>query len=65
MELLPEWVDDDGFPRSWRHYVYGMSYLERANARWMIDLAAATRAGALGKEKAYQAWRRDLKRRAR
>lgn len=44
VERLPAWVGEDGYPRSWRHYVYGMSYLARSRIRTLLDMAEATRA---------------------
>lgn len=35
---FPQWCGEDGFPLSWRHYVYGLSALGRDNARKAIDL---------------------------
>lgn len=30
---FPAWTGADGWPRSWRHYLYGMAYLGRAALR--------------------------------
>jgi hypothetical protein len=41
----PADVDSRGYPRSWRHYVYGMAVLQREHARESLRVASAMRAG--------------------
>jgi hypothetical protein len=43
-EKMPALVGPDGYPMSWRHYVYGMAYLGRARLRLQLDTADAVRA---------------------
>jgi hypothetical protein len=42
---FPAWCDGRGFPRSWRHYVYGMAHLARRHMRATIALAEGVRLG--------------------
>ena len=56
---FPGWIGADGYPLSWRHYVYGMAHLGRAAAR--ETLRAATAAGAAWmKPDQYRQWRADV-----
>lgn len=37
----PAWVGPDGYPLSWRHYVYGVAHLGRARAAESLRLERA------------------------
>lgn len=56
---FPAWCGDDGMPRSWRHYQYGLAALGRKHTRDEIQMAEAARAAA-AEQKDYRDWRRDL-----
>lgn len=58
---LPGWVGPDGYPLSWRHYVYGMAHLGRAARRELLRSAEAQRAGTAELQK-YRDWHRDVAR---
>jgi hypothetical protein len=65
VERIPAWVGQDGYPRSWAHYVYGMAYLTRARVRRLLDMAESTRAAG-SVERGYKEWvdeRREAQRR--
>jgi hypothetical protein len=64
-EGLPALLNAEGFPRSWRHYVYGMSYLARSRVRSLLDMAEATRAAGAVEEhwKQWVAERRKAEKR--
>lgn len=54
-ERMPALVGSDGYPLSWRHYVYGMAYLGRARARTLLDMGDAARAGGSTND-SYDRW---------
>lgn len=54
-----KWCGDDGFPRSWRHYQYGLAALGRQHMRTEMQMAEATRAAA-AQQKDYRDWRREI-----
>ena len=58
---LPCWVGRDGLPLSFRHYRYGMDWLNRDDAREALKMASATRAASFTKD-GYRDWRRDMMR---
>jgi len=43
VSALPSWVDDDGLPLSYRHFRYGMAWINRQDARLLLRDAAAAR----------------------
>lgn len=45
VEKFPAWVGPDGFPLSYRHFRYGMSYLGRQYLRDQLANAESTRVG--------------------
>lgn len=55
----PSWVGADGFPLSWRHYVYGMAFISREYLRRQLEQAQAARMASAEKED-YQSWQRDV-----
>jgi len=61
--MLPKWTGSDGLPLSWRHFVYGMSFIDRMSVRSILDTSAATRAGSAVEED-YAKWRSSLEPRA-
>lgn len=54
-------MGSDGFPLSWRHYVYGLRYLGRAHVRHQLTTAEAVRLGGAARDD-YTAWRGDMNR---
>lgn len=56
---LPAWTGPDGFPLSWRHYVYGSAYIGRADAREDVRAASAHRVSQAD-QKGYRAWLREM-----
>ncbi len=36
------WVNKDGMPLSWRHYVLGLRHLDKARARLSLDMYRAS-----------------------
>lgn len=50
---------EQGYPLSWRHYVYGLAYLRRERLREMLRLSEAVRAA--GAVKGYEEWQADLR----
>lgn len=58
-EGLPAWVGPDGYPLSWRHFVYGLAYIRRRNARAKIEMASAMRI-AKADQQGFEAWRREV-----
>jgi len=56
---LPIWTGKDGLPLSWRHFVYGMRFIDRLSVRSILDMGAASRAGG-AIEDDYANWRRSL-----
>lgn len=36
---FPGWTGPDGYPLSWRHYLYGLSYISRERARHKLAAA--------------------------
>ena len=57
---FPAWVGPDGYPMSWRHYVYGMRHLSRVAARVDLRTATATRMAQTDKEP-WQEWITELR----
>lgn len=58
---FPAWTDADGWPRSWRHFVYGMAHLARRHARQVLAQAEAVKiGGAVGED--FERFLRDVHR---
>lgn len=55
------WCTSDGFPRSWRHYLYGMAFIARENLRNQLHAAQATRMASVVKDD-FETWQRDVQR---
>lgn len=55
---FPAWTQPDGYPLSWRHYIYGMGAVERENAAEKLRQADAV---AVHKTKGehYKRWVRE------
>jgi len=58
-DRLPAWTGPDGFPLSWRHFVYGMAYLGRADLRAGLAAAQAHRAAGYSADD-FDAHQRDV-----
>lgn len=54
-QRLPAWVGSDGFPLSYRHFIYGMKWIARNYARESIRIVEATSAAQYDKS-AYADW---------
>jgi len=54
----PAWVGADGYPLSWRHYIYGMAALERENAAQKLRTADAVSAHK-AKDRDWKKWVRE------
>lgn len=54
---FPAWTGADGFPLTWRHYVYGMAHLGRATAAEKLRLADSFAIAQNPKE--WTRWNRD------
>jgi hypothetical protein len=52
---LPAWMGADGYPISWRHYIYGMAAIERENAADKLRMADAV-AVHKSKEQGFKRW---------
>lgn len=59
-ELLPAWVGKDGYPLSWKHFQYGLSFIRRSRARNELSLHSAF-ANAQAKHDDANAYRRELR----
>jgi hypothetical protein len=55
---FPAWTGTDGYPLTWRHYVYGMAAIERENAAEKLRTADAV-AVHKSKDKQYRKWVRE------
>lgn len=55
---LPTWTAG-GVPLSYRHFRYGMAWINRDAIRHTMSAAAAARAGGATKD-SYADWRRDM-----
>jgi len=40
---LPTWIGADGFPLSWRHWIYGQAWIGREHQREQLRIAQAHR----------------------
>lgn len=40
---LPAWCGQDGYPKSWRHFQYGMQHIHRAHALEELRMTNAVR----------------------
>jgi spore cortex formation protein SpoVR/YcgB (stage V sporulation) len=56
---LPKWVGPDGFPLSWRHWIYGVAWLGREHSRAIAAEAQAFRIGQANQDD-YDAFTRDV-----
>ena len=61
----PAWVRADGFPLSWRHYVYGMRKMSAADLRDSLARVSDVRVAHHAGDKDYREWRRQLMRELR
>jgi hypothetical protein len=59
-EKMPHYCGPNGKPRSWRHYVYAIYYIQREELRQTVRDAQASR-WANADEKEYADWRRDMR----
>lgn len=60
--LMPaSWCTPDGFPRSWRHYIYGMAFIAREKLRSQLHLAQAQRMSGVVQDD-WNVWQRDVQR---
>ena len=55
---FPAWIGKDGYPLSWRHYIYGMAAIERENAAEKLRMADAVSAHK-AKERDFKRWLRE------
>jgi hypothetical protein len=61
MERMPILFGADGWPRSYRHYLYGLRYLGLAHMRDQMKLAEAMRHAWDGDKENYTRWLDELK----
>lgn len=57
----PAWVNKEGFPLTWQHYVYGLHHIARENLRQQIWMAQAMRMSRSSKE-SWDTWQHDMNR---
>lgn len=55
------WLTPDGFPRTWRHFVYGMAFIAREHLRTQLARAQATRMAGVVKDD-WEVYQRDVTR---
>jgi hypothetical protein len=55
---FPAWTGADGYPLTWRHYVYGMAAIERENAAAKMRMADAVAAHKAG-QRDWKRWVRE------
>jgi hypothetical protein len=55
---MPQWVGADGFPLSWRHYVYGLHHLGLSHMRDQMKTAEAVRLGQA--TDGFESWHKSM-----
>lgn len=55
----PAWVNKDGWPLSWQHYIYGLRHIAREQLRYQLLLSQAMRMGRSDLTD-WNAWQRDV-----
>lgn len=58
---FPTWTGRDGFPLSWRHFVYGMAYLGRQTLREQLARVESFRLGNAAPDE-FRSFQRDVSR---
>lgn len=57
----PAWVNKEGWPLSWQHYVYGLRHIARENLRQQMWMAQAMRLSRSSAQD-FDTWQRDMTR---
>jgi len=57
----PAWVNKDGWPLSWQHYIYGLRHIAREDLRRQLWLSQAHRLSRTEKD-GWDEWQRDINR---
>jgi hypothetical protein len=57
----PAWVNTEGWPLSWQHYIYGLRHIARESMRHQLWSAQAMRM-ARGQKEDWDTWQRDVNR---
>jgi hypothetical protein len=57
----PAWVDKNGWPLSWQHYIYGLRHIARESQRHQLWLAQANRMSRIDKNN-WEEYQRDVSR---
>lgn len=57
----PAWVNKDGDPLSWQHYIYGLRHIARESLRHQVWMAQSMRMSRTTPEN-WDSWQRDMSR---
>jgi hypothetical protein len=55
----PAWVNAEGFPLSWQHYIYGLRHIAREAMRQQLWMAQSVRMADVVKDD-WESWSRDV-----
>lgn len=55
-EAFPGLLRTDGYPISWRHFVYGLQYIQRERAREALRTANVHAIAAKADEEHWESW---------